>query len=109
MNCTVCNKCFTTKSNLKRHLKNKHDKEDSNIICEHCEKNISRKDHYERHIRSCKVLNKELHTCHKCNKQFIYPKALKSHLQLHLEVPKNENTSSEGKISTFTHDELLKK
>ena len=48
MNCTECNKCFTTKSNLKRHFRAKHDNDASNIICEHCQKSISRKDNSER-------------------------------------------------------------
>ena len=48
MKCTECDKCFTTKSHLKRHLKTIHAKSDSNIICEHCQKNISRKDDYKK-------------------------------------------------------------
>ena len=103
MICTECDKCFTTKSNLRRHSKDKHHKDTFNIICEHCQKNISRKDNYERHMRSCKILkgqgeqiNKKRYTCYKCDKQFIYEIAMKSHLQVHWEVPSGFRTFTCG-------------
>ena len=44
MNCSECNKCFTIKSNLKRHFRAKNDIDASNIICEHGQKSICRKE-----------------------------------------------------------------
>ena len=54
MNCPECKQTFTVKRSLTRHIKTKHEKkEDSNYTCEHCNKDIKRKDNYERHKQNC--------------------------------------------------------
>ena len=55
MNYTECNKCFITKSNFKRHFRAKNNIDASNIICEHSQKSINRKDNSERVSYSCDI------------------------------------------------------
>ena len=70
MNFNMCGKSFTTKRNLRRHVKLKHDKESTNYSCENCQIIISRKDTYERHKIYCD--NKQFHECQKCKKKLYF-------------------------------------
>ena len=82
MNCPECKQTFTAKRSLTRHVKTKHEMtEDSNYTCEHCNKVIKRKDNYEKHKQNCE--KKYIHICDKCDKKFVYIKALKNHLNEH--------------------------
>ena len=118
----MCEKSLTNKSSLRRHVKTIHDKEFTNYSCENCQIIISRKDNYERHKIYCE--NKKVHACQKCDKKFIFPKALESHLKLHWAEdvsffpiqnddsncsPSVKNLSTVDTINVFNQKELLEK
>ena len=52
--CDICERSFSTKSNLKRHQETKHTERDPNSCfkCKNCEKVFERKDNLIRHERT---------------------------------------------------------
>ena len=56
--CKVCLVEFSTKSNLNRHLKTKHDKNFIGFKCDSCGKNFTRRHHLNLHKQKCsKAIN----------------------------------------------------
>jgi uncharacterized Zn-finger protein len=50
--CSICNKTFSTNTNLQRHIKTVHEKI-KRFTCAHCPKSFYRKEHLQRHIARC--------------------------------------------------------
>ena len=50
--CEICNRKFTRSSNLKVHIKTKHDKVSSNFSCFLCRKNFKKQENYLKHIEN---------------------------------------------------------
>ena len=48
--CEICSRRFTRKSNLKNHIKNKHDNVSLSFSCYLCRKNFKEQDKYLKHI-----------------------------------------------------------
>ena len=53
-NCEICSQKFTRSSNLKIHVKTKHDKVSLSFSCYLCRKNFKKQDRYLQHIDSHK-------------------------------------------------------
>ena len=65
--CCICNKQFSNKSNLRKHVKNVHEK----IIfkCEICAKELSRKDNLQSHKRDVHYRSRKF-VCLECKIEF---------------------------------------
>ena len=83
--CPHCDKLFSFKGTLERHIECVHNK-DSSVSCDYCQK-VMRKDNLKRHVKSCKTNpledsqehEKQL-TCEVCAKSFKNKKTLSGHL-----------------------------
>ena len=117
--CDICNKLFSNKSNLRKHIKNIHKK--IKFKCEICDKEFSQKDNllsHKRNIHSksvefeCTVCEKKFNRkgnlqahknvcckCKHCHEQFSSPSELLNHI-----CP--EKKTSEPAAKRFKPDEL---
>ena len=77
--CDICNKLFSNKSSLTRHIKSVHEK--IKFKCEICDKELSRKDDLQRHKLSVHSKSIELE-CVVCERKF----SRKDHLLAHKNV-----------------------
>ena len=73
--CTVCNKTFTNKRNLKRHEQSKHS--DAVFQCPECPKLFKRRDMLQRHSKTHAL--RERLPCPSCPRSFL----LKRNLDIH--------------------------
>ena len=116
--CDICNKLFSNKSNLRKHIKSVHEK--MKFKCEICTKNFTRKDNllsHKRNIHSksiefeCTVCEKKFNRkgnlqahkivcckCKHCHEQFSSPSELLNHI-----CP--EKKTSEPAAKRFKPDE----
>ena len=86
--CPHCDKLFSFKGNLERHIECVHNK-DSSVSCDYCQK-VMRKDNLKRHVKSCKTNpledsqehEKQL-TCEVCAKSFKNKKTLSGQRKSH--------------------------
>ena len=76
-NCDKCEKSFTRKSDLTRHIQSVHDKIRYN--CNQCNKSFSEKGTLQKHIKSAH--EKVRYNCKKCDKSFSRKTYLKAHIQ----------------------------
>ena len=74
--CEICEKEFSGKFHLKRHMTNVHDKQRN---CEYCGMNFATSDELKMHIKGVHGVNKEI-KCHKCEKTFARTETLKQHI-----------------------------
>ena len=74
--CQSCDKIFNLRSNLFRHLKTVHDKIKS-FVCDQCGKKFGRNGHLTRHMRI--HTNDKPYKCSFCEKSFTQLYSLKSH------------------------------
>ena len=77
--CNYCNKNFSEKSNLKRHIKSKH--EVTNLRCEKCEFKTDRIDFLKRHIESKHYQNKI--KCPECSVEFGRKDSMEKHKKIY--------------------------
>ena len=73
--CNYCNKNFSQKNNLKRHIKSKH--EATNLRCDKCEYTTDRLDCLKRHIESKHYQNKI--KCPECSVEFGRKDSMEKH------------------------------
>ena len=66
---------------LNRHVETKH-KDTTMFMCDQCPKQFERKDHYIRHLKSCKQKKKESDQCEICLKQF----SRKAYVKVHKDI-----------------------
>ena len=76
-NCDKCDKRFSQKSGLNRHIKSVH--ENVRYNCDKCGKSFSQKDNLNIHIKS--VHEKIRYNCDKCEKRFCSNQYLSQHIQ----------------------------
>jgi len=89
LTCEICEKVFSTKSNLKTHISTIHDKQ-KKYECEHCNKEFGQKGNLNYHISSVHLKQKK-YECEHCNKAFINKGDLKHHIRtVHLKQKKYE-------------------
>ena len=74
--CDICNKLFSNKSNLRKHIKSVHEK--MKFKCEICDKKLSRKDELQRHKLSVHSKNIEF-KCIVCERKFSRKDNLLAH------------------------------
>ena len=74
--CDICNKLFSNKSNLRKHIKSVHEK--IKFKCEICDKELSRKDELQRHKLSVHSKNIEF-KCIVCERKFSRKDNLLAH------------------------------
>ena len=80
--CEQCEKCFSSKGNLKKHVDNIHEK--VNHKCTTCGKNFTSKSSLSTHVNSIH-LKKTAVKCDQCHKTFGRKSVLKIHiLDVHL-------------------------
>ena len=78
LTCYLCNKSFSRKEHLTRHLKSVHFKEKP-YQCPHCEKRFAEKSNLKRHVRT--HTGEKSHPCFLCKKSFTRNDSLKKHVQ----------------------------
>ena len=76
--CTQCEKRYTEKRNLKRHMQ-LHTGQFS-FYCDECGKGFSHGDHYKDHVRAHKGLK---YHCDYCSKPFMSTNSYRKHMSLH--------------------------
>ena len=89
--CFICNnnKCYSSKSKLKRHMDTIHNKNEE-VICNLCDKKLVSKDSLNSHIKT--VHNKSTSVeCNLCNKIFT----TNGSLEIHIKTVHNKSTSVE--------------
>lgn len=91
--CNLCNKEFSRKQSLQRHLKKKfpcvkkeeveeeEEVEEKKIKCEFCDKSYKQKQHLTRHLKTCKVKQEMKFKCDFCKSGFTNDFSLKRHLK----------------------------
>ena len=78
--CELCNKKFTLKGNLKKHVEAVHEK--VTFACEFCNETLSTRATLKRHVNSIhKKENKINHVCETCKKAFSSNAYLKNHVK----------------------------
>ncbi|XP_046407550.1 zinc finger protein 271-like [Ischnura elegans] len=77
--CSECEKSFSQKSNLVRHIR--AHTSDKRYSCHQCEKSFSRKGNLVRHIRTHAA--DERYSCHQCEKSFSQKGNLVRHIRVH--------------------------
>ena len=76
--CNVCNKAFSRKEKLKRHVQMVHEGT-KKCTCTHCGEQFFDNYHLTRHIKNIHEKEKE-HICPVCNSCFLLKKELKDHI-----------------------------
>ncbi len=100
--CDKCNKVFTAKSDLKRHIKHVHDKI-KDIKCDKCEYTCSNITNLKRHIKSIHDKIKDI-KCDKCGFVFSTNENLKQHIkQFHNKIKDFKCDKCEYTSSAFTN------
>ena len=74
--CNLCNKLFSNKSSLTKHIKSVHEK--IKFKCEICDKELSRKDDLQRHKKTVHWRSSEFE-CTVCEKKFNRKGNLQAH------------------------------
>ena len=77
--CKYCNKCFTLKQNLVRHIKQEHINEQKNE-CRFCKSSFKDKSNLRRHILN--IHDKIKYSCTICNKTFSDKSNLLKHYNI---------------------------
>ena len=77
--CDICEKSFTQKASLNRHIKSVHENSKPHK-CDICELSFSEKGTLKRHIQSVH-LNSKPHKCDICEQSFTQKGHLKKHIQ----------------------------
>ena len=80
LECSTCNKCFSEKQSLNRHIQSVHENKKT-LECTSCMKRFSRMDHLKLHI-ACVHDNKKEFMCLICKKGFSRKDKLNNHILL---------------------------
>ena len=88
--CNLCEKTFSYKKGLQKHVKYVHDKV-KNFCCEICSKTFGRKEHLTRHFKDIHEEPEEgsLHQCGQCASSFKKEQSLKLHIRFVHENERN--------------------
>ena len=81
-NCPDCEKSYTHKGDLNRHINRKHNPNFERYQCPHCEKSYTRKHTLNDHIESKHNQNFEGHQCPHCEKTYSDPSNLTKHIKV---------------------------
>ena len=105
--CTTCNKSYSQKKKLKRHMKTVHSNEE--FECNTCNKSYSNKEALKRHLQF--VHSNEKFKCSKCNKSYSNKDNLNRHMKFVHVNDKKTNKTSQFKClicgTTFLHKHSL--
>lgn len=79
--CALCQQTFPAKWRLRRHLRERHSKQEEAILCEHCRSKLKNKSSLEKHIRTgcCVKAQDKPYSCQSCSKRYRSIKYLKHH------------------------------
>ena len=77
--CDLCNKTFTRKDSLLRHIKYVEQPNITLYKCSSCIKSFKYKQDLKRHFTYCHLSVKPTHVCHICGKTYKYKFNLKRH------------------------------
>ena len=77
--CQDCKSSFKTQRLLEAHLFKKHSK---GVLCDICDKNFESTSKRDAHVKNVHVQRK-VHQCPECDKQFRFPSKLRKHLESH--------------------------
>ena len=87
--CEYCDKSYTRRAHLDRHINSEHESYNDIYMCPHCPQSFFRWDKYMRHMKVHS--DKKPHSCEICPKKF----SRKEHLKRHME---NKHSLNSGKI-----------
>ena len=87
--CEYCDKSYTRRAHLDRHINSEHESYNDIYICPHCPQSFVGWDKYMRHMKVHS--DKKPHSCEICLKKF----SRKEHLKRHME---NKHSPNSGKI-----------
>ena len=104
-----CEKAFTLKTNLKRHMKTHGDlvipKDVNKLVCSKpwCKKEFTKKFNLQRHQLNCSSPNQDALKCFVCKKDFSKLCNLKRHLITHTNKKKKSRTNKHQIYLTQRH------
>jgi len=78
--CNICEKLFSSKSELKNHISIKHEDPDR-FKCHVCDKRLNSKQTLRRHLQTHEVYAEKQFSCEQCPKSYQLKEALKQHQQ----------------------------
>ena len=135
--CSICNKSFSVKSNLERHIQYSHQQNEP-YICDFCPKSFINKQSFNYHIakvhsvgeikyHTCEVCNYQTHEmarlnehirvvhqkekkyqCTFCDKKFAYDQGLNNHLKVDHNAGTKVEKCDQCDFETQTKDKLSK-
>ncbi|XP_023247341.1 zinc finger protein 845-like [Copidosoma floridanum] len=96
LECTECNKRYTSRKGLLRHLQVHEGKK---FLCDMCPKKFYRREHLKIHVAKHNIVKP--YKCHKCPKRFIKEELLNNHLLKHDRVPRKPKESTNDGTKRF--------
>ena len=94
--CDKCNENFSLKENLKKHIVTTH--KGKKYKCIICSKIFSRSEHLKRHNDNIHIGSKDYHNCESCGKSFTNSDNLKRHTYIVHYGQKDYNCNNCGKL-----------
>ena len=81
-NCDYCDRVFTSRRSLARHIEEYHLRKPNLLHCDFCKLTFRRKEHFENQLKSKGCLKNKglIYECKFCKKTFSSPEKLKTHM-----------------------------
>ena len=100
--CLTCSKVFSTKGNLKTHVKTVHEKQ-KNYTCDRCDKSFTQNHSLQTHVKTVHEKQRN-YNCDYCDKSFTQNITLQTHVE---RIHKNPKPKSMSRLEQKASEILL--